>query len=358
MWVILRLLTALVVGLVKFFWRSSGGGERKHSGKVSWRLDQKTKKGRVVSTAFGLEFEHPVFFRLTEEGSLDRFFKGVGFSREIQSGDPNFDQKIYVSCDHPALAPVLQAHDPAREEILALFEAGVEEIFADGRMLWARCKGDFTPREIDLGALVTIRHALNSVPAEHLQMLRDPFFWKALLVESIAWSILVYGLPAWLQIAGRDPGPYFSWTPVIKAGLLLAVGLFAFLFALTWLILRGSSRAHRVLTESAFFLLIGVPFSSIHMVSDANIVFDRSPPTIVSQRVDDKYTRITRHKSSTRTYYHLRISGATPAGLSIPSDIEVESAVYAQASKGSRLEIVMRSGAAGMPWVETVRAVR
>ncbi|HUR58914.1 MAG TPA: hypothetical protein VM029_14470 [Opitutaceae bacterium] len=358
MWVVLRLVTALVVGLLKFFWRGAGGGETKRSAEIEWRLKQGKHKGRVVSTTFGVPFTHPVFFRLTKEDFWDRYFKKIGFTREVQTGDASFDEAIYVSCDHPAMAPVLQADADMRAAIDGLFSKGAQRIFADGKVLWAHFPRDVFPGETELGRLATIRDALNAVPPEHLQTLRDPFFWKALLVESVVWSIVIYGAPALVEIATRSHPQYFEWGPVIKTGLLAAVGIFAFLFGLSWWLLRGSSRAH-VLTESFVALLIGVPLSSIQMLSDSNIALDRSAPVVVEQMVADKYTRVTvSSKGRRRTHYHLRFSGAVTDPFRIPADIEVAVSVYQRASKGHPLFIQMRQGAAGIPWVEDMRPAR
>jgi hypothetical protein len=219
--------------------------------------------------------------------------------------------------------------------------------------------GDTPPDDTELSELIAIRDALNTVPPEHFQTLRDPFFWKALLVESIAWSLAIYGAPTIIEIATRSHPQYFDWMPVIKMGLLLAIVVFALLFGLAWWLLRGSSRAHRVLTESLFVLLIGVPLSSIQMLSDANIALDRSAPTIVEQRVADKYTRITRgRRGRTRTHYHLRLSGGSRAAVYVPGDIEVSGAIYQRTGVGGRINIVVRAGAARIPWVEDVRPVR
>lgn len=357
MWVVLRLLVAISVGVVRFFYRRTTRGELRRGARTDWVLATAKHKGSVVATMFGVPFSHPIYFRLSEENALDRFFKGIGFTREVQTGDPNFDQVVYVSCDHPALAPVLQEDALARAAILSLFGKDTKSIYADGEHLWARRSGDAPPGEAELDELRLARDALQMVPSDQLQLLRDAFFWKALLVESIAWTIAVYGLAAAPDIATRSHPQYFEWWPVLKTGLVASVGVFAFLFGLAWWILRGSSRAHRVFTESALVLLIGVPLSSIQMVSDANIALDRSTPAIIEQRVADRYTRVTTGKRR-RTHYHLRLSGAAPAGMEIPTDIEVSLSVYGRASKGGPITIRMRGGALGLPWVEEVRPGR
>lgn len=308
MWVILRLLTAALVGAAKYFRRHASFAERRIRGDIPWVFTQSKHKGRIVGTRFGVPFEHPVFFQLSREGGLDAWFKRIGFTHEVQTGDPEFDELVYVSCDHPALAPVLQADGEVRAAIQRLVgHTATKRMHADGAHLWVDRGGDAMPDDAAIRDLDTVRSALAAIPAEHLQVLRDPFFWRALLVESIVWGAVFYGAPAVLEMTVRGHPQYFAWSPVIVTGLGASVGIFALLLGLAWWLLRGSSRTHRVITESAILLAIGVPLSSIQMVSDVNIALDRSVPEIISPEVREKYTRITRsRKGRTRTHYHPR----------------------------------------------------
>ncbi len=359
MWVILRLLVATVVGVARFFWRWGAKGELRHHGDLEWQYVESKHKNRVVATAFGVTFRHPVRFRLSSEGRLDRLFKAVGFTHEVQTGDPAFDGRLYIACDHPALAPVLQEDAGARAAILELFTATTKAIRTDGEMLWVTRTGNHPPTDKELAQLARLREALQAVPAESLHVLRDGFFWRALLVESIAWSVALYGTPGLIEIATRRHPQYFEWEPVISTGLGAAVGVFVLLFGLSWWLLRGSSRAHRVLTESLILLLLGVPLSSIQAVSDVNIALDRSPAEMVEAGVESKHTRITRGRRGRRqTHYHLVLQPPAHAPTRVPRDIEVASAIYHRATPGGRLEIEFRSGALGIPWVGRVEPRR
>ena len=356
MWVLLRLLTAAVVGIVNYFKRRTFEGTARQTGTIAWRCKQDRHKGRIIATTYGVEFTHPIFFRLSREGGLDRFFKSVGFAREIQTGDRTFDETVYVSCDHPAIAPVLQADAAARHAITTLFEQGAARIQTDGACLSVYCRGDRMPDEATLRRLVTVRDALAAVPVQHLAMLRDAFFWRALLVESIAWSVAVYGFPVVLEIVFRRHPQYFTWTPIIWTGLGFSVFVFGALFGLSWWLLRGSSRAHRVFTESIIVLGIGVPLSSIQAVSDVNIAFDASQPTIVESVVESKYTRTRRRRrGGRRTDHYVVLQPPLEARFATPRTMKVSDAIYQNARAGVPLQMVMRDGALGIPWVEDVR---
>lgn len=359
MWVLLRLLAALIAGLLKFLWRRTTAGDPKQTGAIAWWLYQQKHKGRTVATRFGVRLASPIFFRLTREGGFDRFFKRIGFTTEIQTGDEAFDRGVYVSCDHPALAPVLQADASARAAVLVLFSKGVRTIVTDGEYLWADRQGDTPPDEATLAELARLQTALLQVPAEHLRMLRDRFFWRALVVESVAWGVAFYGVPAIFQMATREEPLYFDWTPVIVAGLAAGVVGFSLLFALSWRVLRGSSRSHRVLTESAVLLALGVPFSAVELVSDANIILDRSEPMIVERTVERTYTTTSRRRRGrTRTHYHVQFAPAPADPHGIPRSVQVRASLHRLAAPGVPVEFVLREGALGFTWVETLRLKR
>lgn len=299
---------------------------------------------------------HSVFLRLSLEGALDRFFKAAGFSREFQTGEEQFDRRIYIACDHPAIETLLQESREVRAAILDLLRNDDASIHADGEYLWVRRPGDTLPSAMEVQHLATIRAGFAEIPSDSFRLLRDSFFWRALLVQSIAWSLAFYGLPAVIEMIVRWEPLYFDWGPVIRLGLLAAAGLFAGLAFLAWLILRGSSRAHRVFVESLVVLTIGVPLSSIEMVSDANILLDHSAAQEISVMVDSKYTTTSRGRRGRRTtHYHLRLNPAVDAAVKIPNEFTVSSAVYSQAARGSHLTIAVREGAFHFPWVEQIR---
>jgi hypothetical protein len=257
MWVFLRLLGMVVVGLTKLLWRQSGYEERRGSGREAWVFRHGRRKSKTVSTTFGVPFVHPVFFKLTRESGVDRFFRAIGWSHEFQSGDQKFDDAVYVACDHPALLPVLQADTTARAAVQRLFDRDVKYIYTDGAHLWAHRRGDSLPGDESVGNLIAIRDALEGVPKVHLRGLRDSFFWKAMAIEAVAWSIALYGVPAIVEIALRSHPQYFDWTPIITMGLTLSIAVFVALLGLAWIVLRGSSRTHRIFAESALLLAIG-----------------------------------------------------------------------------------------------------
>ena len=98
-----------------------------------------------------------------------------GFAREFQTGAEGFGRKVSLTCDHPAINPVLQEDKDARAAILRLFEREAEEIYSDGAHLWVYRDGDAMPDEHEVAQLEKLRAPLAAVPAANLDLLHDRF---------------------------------------------------------------------------------------------------------------------------------------------------------------------------------------
>ena len=206
MWILLRIGFALFVTLARLFWpRTLGGSTRHGSGRLAYSVRRTRNKHRITGTFYGLPCANPMFLRLTPERSADRLFKALGFSRELQTGDDTFDRTVYVACDHPGLAPALQTDAAIRDAVRATFVTGVTKIFTDGKHLWAYRDGAHLPDEFALNNLATLRTALDGIPVTHWASLGDPFFWRVLAVESLAWGAAAYGVPGLIE-----PGAVFN----------------------------------------------------------------------------------------------------------------------------------------------------
>ena len=143
---------------------------------------------------------------------------------------------------------------------------------------------------------------------------------------------------------------YFDQAPLVWIGRLTTLVLFSGPVGLEWRLLRGTSRAHRVFRESLFVLGIGVPLSPFVVASDVNIAADNSSPTVVTAVVSSTHTTVTRsRRGGSRPHYCVDLKSTDSATLSVPKQVEVSKAIYGNARPGSRLEIVMRNGALGVP---------
>ena len=183
MWIALRLLTLIGVYLVRWFWRGrKPAGMREFEGVPLAFRDTKNKRGEITRVWFGVAYPQPIAFRLSRESAIDRWFKFVGLASEQQSGEAEFDRRVYVACDHFAFGRLLRQSAPARAAVLALFDyQAVRSIFSDGAYLWV--ESGQMPDEIERRQLLQLHAALALIPARAAER-TDGFFFKVLAIEA------------------------------------------------------------------------------------------------------------------------------------------------------------------------------
>lgn len=357
MWFVLRILTLVVVYVWKFFWRRQSVDLTQEFRHIVSAQKIETRKGNFVRAFHGLDYRGPLRFQFTQEGGWDGFFKSLGLAVEQQTGDDGFDRDVYITCDQPALGAALRANPAAVAAVRQLFATGVRRVFADGDFVWAETREKAHSSSDILEQLFTLRAALLTVDENRLESRLDAFFWKAVAVESLAWSLACYGIPGFYELIWHRNTLYVDAGPVFTRGLFYSLAVFAALFGLIMLLLRGSSRGHRIIVESFLLLVIGVPLSTVQALSDANIKLDRSPPTISTYEVTGKYIRkVSRSKGGTSTYYHLLLRPYPNGPLADKTDIKVEYEVYqAVPERKGAVNILSHPGWAGFTWIEDIR---
>jgi hypothetical protein len=360
MWVLARFGFAGLVFLFRFFGRRQGV-ERSALFRDTRRviLTKKSKFGDGLRVWWGLALKTPLVFSLTREGVGDRVFKFLGVSTEVQTGDEEFDRKIYVAGDHPALRKLLSEDAALRQRILALFRKAAKRIFCDGRHLWVEAADDGDASDAEIQELHGIYLAVKHASPARGHWLLDPFLWTAVAIEALVWSIALYGVPAFVEqmyyqeVLGQSRR-YFDFWALTKPGLLVAGAAFVVLFCLIILLLRGSSRGHRILVESFLVLLVGLPLSAMHAVSDFNIQRDTSPEQVLEYRVVEKFsTRSTGRGHRVRSY-HLKLEPVTVGAPPMRGTLSVNLSTYNAAREGGAVNFTSRAGRLHVPWITRV----
>jgi len=123
---------------------------------------------------------------------------------------------------------------------------------------------------------------------------------------------------------------------VIPVGLAAAAGMFAILLGLIVLWMRGSSRGHRVIVESALVLLLGLPVTGIQIVGDTNRALDDAP----SERI----TRAVQQCEAERR------------GPDLPRSIETTRDVCRAAYAHGEIELEIGPGRWRLPWFRRIHA--
>jgi hypothetical protein len=314
-------------------------------------------KRNVTGFTLGMARKSPSWVRLHAESRIDRWFKRVGVANEIQTGDAAFDDRVYVTCDHPFVATVLRESSELRAAIVAAFEAGYDRIAFDGATVRIERASSMPPTPWDQRLLKTLWETSWRLEDELPSRFADPFLWKALVVEGVVWSILGFAIGAGIQLLAHTEDFHVWQRDVFKLGAVVAAAAFAVLIALVILWMRGSSRGHRVIVESMVVLLIGLPIAAMQVVGDTNRALDHSTPLTLERRIEQCEVRVHRDRKGRRSYsYYLWITQeAEQTGPKLPRDIETTSTLCKAASPGGTVQIELGRGRWGIPWYRSLR---
>jgi hypothetical protein len=360
MWILIRIV--FIGASVALRWaalfRPLGGEIRPLPGSSggSYQRGESRNKGRVISTQLMVDSHIPVHFRFEPETTIDRLLKAMGLATEIQTGDASFDQRIYVVCDHPFLQSAIQLHPEIRESVLALAEMGFSTVIGNGRQLRAQASGRKaeTPEAADQVALHLARLEKALAQAGSLSvlgLLQDRHFARVLVIEAIAFALVGYSLSGLVDLVAMQTSTTLDYWQIVDQGVRWgAIGMMAFLL-LGFFLLRGSSRPRMLLIEGAVIGFVLIPTSAILLTADVNRELDRSPAQVVEAQVQNTFTRTRRKKHRIETRYCVTLA-AIDGWTEAPVTLVVEHQHFGRAQRQGTLELTLRKGRLGIPWIE------
>jgi len=260
-----------------------------------------------------------------------------------------------VTCDHPYVQALLAETPELRDAVAQVFDEGYKRVVFNGSTVSIERDADYRPQHRDFQLLKRIHAASARLEDEMPSRFGDPFLWKALLVEGVIWGLGGYAIGAAVEMFINKEDHHISHMDVVKAGMTLAAIAFVVLIALIVLGMRGSSRGHRVIVESALVLLIALPTSGIQIVGDTNRALDKAPPILVSRTINQCEMREHRGRRGRRWFsYHLWLGPAPaeavdPVGKpppALPPSIEIARVLCDASTPGGTVELTI-SPAAG-----------
>jgi hypothetical protein len=361
--------TVLAVIIVIFY-------QRRKQNKTLTRMGQAlgaVKSGRVMSAEFeGTEYryEHyagsrnaPSYFRIfvdcpssgefkiAREKGFDRFGKSIGIAREIQTGDPDFDDQFYIMTDTVDFTSAYLMDGQKRQDIRTITSFGFNEILHDGKSLEARWTPFKLKEDLDSSFVTAVLPLLRS-----LSRLQTMHFYPKTFGESVNWKarkILAIAVPAvllgggiacWIWSDQQFPplDGFALFVDSLKTSLP-ALGLF-----LCWAIwmLRGRSTGHRDLLGVLILALFAFPLAGGGLEAALNGWLDTAPAVAHETVVVEKYT--TRSKQT--THYHVRVKSWRPHGRI--EELSVRAETYrAITPHQSKMITVTKPGHLGFEWL-------
>lgn len=362
MWLLLKLLAAFASFIVRYLSKHATPYLRRYqkSGTEDrpWFIKTHQNKEKVYGTTFAVPIKLHSVFKLTIEGFWDRYFKSLGLAEEAQAGDRSFDERVYVACDGPAFHRRLELDPALRKSVLALFDHRAKSIASDGNLVFAYFEGNQSGNPHLAEKLYRI--AENVAQAEKLpySLARDPFVRRALFVEALVWSVFGYSIVGLLEWMTNPTDVHLNPNALVLVGLALGFVGASAAFAIVVFLMRGSSRGHRILVESAILLAFSLPMGGMHFASDLNRGFDSAPPEVVERAIVDKVRQVHRRRRGRKSYsYHLYLANG-PDLLStespLPLHIRVSHSLFAEADVGNVLRIEVSPGFLQIPWYRSL----
>lgn len=293
MWIILKFF-GILIGWNKWLWIR----RKKQLGAATYIEKAGEIAGYVFirrnRTILKMELNYELAFKFSPETILDRLFKSLGISTEIQVGDPGFDKKVYLGTNSKDLIKAIAENAELKDSLLTIFKDLALKIEADSRFIEVSYYGERRDLTKSIKALARIVEWINKVPTKKISQLRDPFFLKILAAEFWISGVAIYGIISFIEyhFSARviiDLAPLIGWAFIALAFAFLgAVPLFIFT-------LRGSARSHQILIENMSYLFVGFPLAAFFLMADLNRSLDENEKEVFTLPVVGRDYYFTTH---------------------------------------------------------------
>ncbi len=303
----------------------------------------------------GVECVSPGAFKVKKEKGFDRLFKRLGIAEEIQTGDPIFDQDLYLDTESVAFTRSYFQDHHKREAMVGLFQQGFSRVVHDGKSIQATIQpfrpGDSREPDLIQHAVAALKTLASDLPEQYYEpRIAGAAAWKvkrvlifAVLVASAAAAVASLATN-FRFYAALDKLDAFLVSLRYSVPALVMFGI----LAVSWL--KGRSSSHLEVTAALAGALLAFPAGGFGLLLFLNGYLDTSPT--VQHRAEAVEKHYTRSKDSTTYHVVLR---SWREGRS-REEIIVSRSVYAATRPGaSEITVGTRAGRLGFQWVESYR---
>lgn len=361
MWFLFKIVVVAVAFLIRWFYKSFG----KHLIGFPETINQKTlyvrkvsNKHNIVLTVFRFEYKSLSLFKLSGESEIDLYFKKLGFANEVQTGDIDFDQKIYVASDSSLFRNQLIAEPQLRKMVLNLFNLGCESIEGNGQFISFSFSNDKSKDQNLKEQADLFFSELSMINKSSKAKLNDTFSYKVLLAESIIWSVAAYSWTSYFGWAFGTGELHLNPFLLVVCGLILGMALLVFMVFLVAKFFKGSSRGHRIFIESIFVLGLSVPIAGISLFHDINTFYDNNLPVVIEVKVISLEEKIHRSRSNkTSKSYHLEIQNNPKLDpYKLKTKWKISSDQYNSIGSNQNVQFKIKPGRLFLPWIQSIDA--
>jgi hypothetical protein len=290
---------------------------------------------------------------LNRETKFDRWAKRALLAHELQTGDQEFDDFVYVRAPVADYSERLLADRRKRAAVRLLLGAGFERVaYERDRIVatWTR----FNPEKDDRPQLVE-----DASQWLHALGLELPDFVAPEAEPSWDWRKLVHRGLWVVQIAFAATVICTFMYPPIRTRELLVPTLMTWVMTtavfgiLAGVLLRGTSTSHDLWAQLMWVGVFLAAAGSLGSVAGINGAGDATPPKKVTATVIDK--RISRGRRNSKTYY------AEIPAWDRPGDTLEFRVPFVDYNRivphQSQLVLIVREGRLGIAWLESTRVI-
>lgn len=290
-------------------------------------------------------------FQIGRESALDRLFKNLGITVEIQTGDKQFDRDYFINTDTVAFTSACFSSPERRQAVNELFKLNFKKISHNNNILEISItpftfseKFDKATVESAVKQLVVLGH---DMPADYYErkVIGTPA-WKFQrnIIYTVSITSAVVGVVAmfWGNVSYPPLDPF----DIFKDSLGHALPALLVFIVLSVYLLKGRSSSHVDLLTNLCISLIGIPLLVYSGMVTGNGYLDEFPAAYHEVRATGKH--YSKSKNST-TYYVLLESWRDSH---VTEEIKVNKRSYDQIHSGiTFMGITTRPGYLGYEWL-------
>ncbi len=307
---------------------------------------------------FLIRFESPVRqgvdINIKTESGFDSWSKNANLVREHQTGDKQFDDRFYITCEDRQAVMQLFGTSESRALLSNLYDLGVSEIAIGAGKLVATVTPYNIPVDLDSDKFLRVSpyfpeliKRINSLTVVEDLSSKILGCSKPKFFRGLAWS--VFGVAGLTMMFGLVLYRAFDWYGLFTYSLSYSVPIWVANLLFVYFMAAGSSHIHRSLAWTLFIGglgWIGLGFTSCALINGA---YDESAPVEVVTTVIDKY--LTRSKKNGTKYY---LSYNLPFDPGGSHDVSVHLKEYNSAQLNqSQIKLMVHEGFLGFKWMRS-----
>lgn len=291
-------------------------------------------------------------FKIANESKFDRFFKRLGVCVELDTHDPAFDDRFYITTDTiPFTRAVLERREN-RKSIINTFDQGFNHFKFDGNKIvltWTRFPRrtlmEKAAMEKAVEYLAPLYHNLPGI-TRYDQQESTTWKYKRLLAFGVSILGAITGLVA--MIVGLTSYSPMDGGKMFLSSLAISLPLFVVFVWLSIHLLKGRSSSHRELVAVFFIALIGFPLAGFGYKVYLNGALDTAQAMAHEAPVVRKFYS----KSKNSYSYYIRVDSWRDIESHATEKIKVSKRFYNGVTPGRTVvSIITKPGRFGYEWI-------